>query len=153
MTDFKIKNLIIRSLREGDIDRVVEIDAEVLGQKRLEYYKRKCAFAIDSTHQLVTSLVAENEGQIIGFIMGNLYTGEYGIPEATASLDTIGVSPDYQGKGIGSELIKTYIDNMKKAGVDNIHIRVDWNDWNMLRTFEKFGFVPNKTVNMELKIT
>ena len=153
MPNFHPEKLTIRILRRGDIDNIVEIDAQVLGQRRSDYYQRKGALSLDSEHQLVTSLVATYEDQIIGFIMGNLYRGEYGIPEATASLDTIGVGPDYQRNGVASELIKNYITNLKKAGVENIYILVDWNSWGMLRLFEKFGFVPARTVNLELKLT
>ena len=153
MANFHPEKLTIRTMRKGDIDSIVEIDAQVLGQKRSDYYERKGALSLDSERQLVTSLVATYEDQIIGFIMGNLYMGEYGIPEATASLDTIGVRPDYQGRGVASELIKNYIANLKKAGVENIYILVDWNNWGMLRLFEKFGFLPARTVNLEFKLT
>lgn len=153
MANFQPEKLTIRPMRKGDIDSIVEIDARVLGQRRPNYYERKGALALDHERQVVTSLVAEYDGQVIGFTMGNLYLGEYGIPEPTASLDTIGVRPDFQGNGIASELIKSYMTNMKKAGVENIYIMVNWNDWGMLRLFEKFGFVPAKTVNLELKLT
>jgi ribosomal protein S18 acetylase RimI-like enzyme len=153
MANFQAEKLTIRPMRKGDIDSIVEIDSQVLGQRRSDYYQRKAALTLDSERQLVTSLVATYEDQVIGFIMGNLYMGEYGIPEATASLDTIGVRPDYQGQGVAFELIKDYIANLKKAGVENIYILVDWNNWRMLRLFEKFGFVPARTVNLELKLT
>lgn len=152
MGTIDLKKLKIRSLKEGDVGSVVKIDAEVLGQERTEFYQRKCKAATDSSDQLVTSLVAEYEGQIIGFVMGNLYLGEYGIPEKTASLDTIGVSPDYQKKGIGSELIKTYIEKLRKAGVEKIYGMIEWNDWSMFMLFEKCGFVPSRTINLELKV-
>ncbi|MFH1349646.1 MAG: GNAT family N-acetyltransferase [Pseudomonadota bacterium] len=152
MTVFDPEKLIIRPMKKGDIDHIVEIDAKVLGKRRSDYYERKCAFTLDDKHQLITSLVAQYTDKVIGFIMGYLYVGEYGIPEATASLDTIGVHPDYQGKGVASELIKTYISNMKKAGVENIYMLIEWNNWEMLRLFEKFKFAPARTVNMELKL-
>jgi len=153
MAKFYPEKMTIRSMRKGDIDSIVEIDAQALGQRRPDYYERKAALALDHERQVVTSLVAEYEGQVIGFTMGNLYLGEYGIPEATASLDTIGVRPEYQGNGVASELIKSYITNMRKAGVENVYIMVNWNDWGMLRLFEKFGFLPAKTVNLELNLT
>jgi len=140
-------------MTKNDIDSIVEIDSRVLGQRRTDYYERKGALALDHERQLVTSMVAEYDGRIIGFTMGNLYMGEYGIPEATASLDTIGVHPDYQGKGVASELIRSYVTHMKKAGVEKVYIMVNWNDWGMLRLFEKFGFVPAKTLNLELNLT
>jgi len=144
--------LMIRVMGEEDMDAIVDIDARVLGQRRPVYYERKCGLALDDARQLVTSLVAEQEGQVIGFIMGNVYLGEFGIPETTASLDTIGVHPDYQGQGLAIELMKEFVTNLKKAGVERIYTLVNWNDWDLLRFFEKSGFTPAKVVNLELPL-
>ena len=145
--------ITVRTMKKEDIDAIVEIDARVLGEKRADYYERKCTLALDSTIQLVTSLVAEYDGRVVGFIMGNIFMGEFGIPEASASLDTIGVDPDFQGKGIAVELIKQFIRNARKAHVEYLYTLVDWNDWDMLRFFEKSGFVPAKAIKLELKLS
>jgi predicted N-acetyltransferase YhbS len=145
--------LIIRVMKEEDMDAIVDIDARVLGQRRPDYYERKCALALDDARQLVTSLVAEQDDRVVGFIMGNVYLGEFGIPETMASLDTIGVHPDYQGQGLAIELMKEFVTNLRKAGVERIYTLVNWNDWELLRFFEKSGFVPAKVVNLELQIT
>lgn len=146
------EKLIIRVMRVEDLDPIVEIDAQVSGQRRPEYYRRKCALALDETQQLVTSLVAEYGGQVVGFIMGNIYLGEFGIPETTASLDTIGVHPDYQKQGIATRLMEEFITHARVAGVDTVYTLVNWNDWALLRFFEAVGFTPATTVNLELKI-
>lgn len=145
--------LTVRTMKKEDLDAIVSIDARVLGERRSNYYERKCALALDPTMQLVTSLVVEYDGRVVGFIMGNIFVGEFGIPEASASLDTIGVDPDYQGKGIAVELMKQFIRNAKKAHVEYVYTLVDWNDWDMLQFFEKSGFVPAKATKLELKIS
>lgn len=152
MSKIDPEKLIIRVMREDDLDPIVEIDAQVLGQRRPEYYRRKCTLALDDTQQLVTSLVAEYEGQVVGFIMGNVYLGEFGIPETTASLDTIGVHPDYQEQGIATQLMGEFITHARAAGVDTVYTLVNWNDWGLLRFFEAVGFAPAKKVNLELRI-
>ena len=91
--------------------------------------------------------------QTIGFVMGNVYLGEFGIPEASATLDTIGVHPDYQGQGVAVELIKQFITNVKTAQVEYIYILINWNDWDMLRFFEKSGFVPSQALMLERRLT
>ncbi len=139
-------------MREEDLDPIVEIDAQVLGQRRPEYYRRKCALALDDTQQLVTSLVAEYNGQVVGFIMGNVYLEEFGIPETTASLDTIGVHPDYRKQGVATQLMAEFITHARAAGVDTIYTLVNWNDWALLRFFEAVGFAPAKTIHLELKV-
>ncbi|RLC31321.1 MAG: N-acetyltransferase [Deltaproteobacteria bacterium] len=144
--------LRIRVMKREDIGAIIEIDERIMGESRPQYYERKCDAALDVSRQVVTSLVAVYDRKVIGFIMGNVYLGEFGIPEATASLDTIGVHPDYQGQGVAVELIKRFISNLKKVNVEYVYTLVDWNDWDMLKFFEKSGFVPAKALKLELKL-
>jgi ribosomal protein S18 acetylase RimI-like enzyme len=97
-------------------------------------------------------VVAVSDGRVVGFIMGNVYLGEFGIPETTASLDTIGVHPEYQKQGIATQLMEEFITHVRAAGVDTVYTLVNWNDWALLRFFEAVGFAPAPTVNLELKI-
>ena len=153
MSKIDANKMTIRVMRQEDIEDIVDIDARVSGgMRRSHYYERKCAMALDDEYQLVTSLVAEQEGQVIGFIMGNVYMGEFGIPEHTVSIDTIGVHPDYKKQGLGIELMKSFVMYMEKSGVENLYILIDWNDWEMLRFFEKSGFVPAKSIYLERKL-
>ncbi len=145
--------LSIRVMKKEDVEDIVEIDAKILGERRPEYYDRKCKEALDVSSQMVTSLVAVYEQKVIGFIMGNVYLGEFGIPETTATLDTIGVHPGFQGQGVALELIRQFITNVKKAQVNNIFAIVNWNDWDMLKFLDKSGFVPSKSVALELRLS
>jgi len=151
---FKIdpQKLSIRIMKKEDIDAIVDIDARIMGERRPEYYERKCKLAMDVSYQMVTSLVAVYEDKVIGFVMGNVYLGEFGIPEPTAALDTFGVHPDYQKQGVAVELIKQFIANVKKAQIEYVYGLVDWNNWNMLKFLEKTGFTPSKAVKLEMKL-
>ena len=144
--------LTMRVMKKEDVDAIVEIDAKVLGEERPSYYDRKCALALDDSMQLVTSLVAVYEDKVIGFVMGNVFLGEFGIPESMATFDTIGVHPDYQGQGVALELIRQFVTNLKKAQVEHIYTFVNWNDWDMLKFLEKSGFGPSKALTLELKL-
>jgi len=144
--------LTIRVMKKEDVDAIVEIDARVLGEERPSYYTRKCALALDDSMQVVTSLVAVYEDKVIGFIMGNVFLGEFGIPESMATFDTIGVHPDYKGQGVATELIRQFVTNLKKAQVEHVYTFVNWNDWDMLRFLEKSGFGLSKALTLELKL-
>ena len=144
--------LRVRVLKKEDVGAIVAIDAKVSREERPDYYDRKCTLALDDSMQLVTSLVAVYDGSVIGFIMGNVFLGEFGIPESVATFDTIGVHPDYQGQGVALELIRQFVSNLKKAQVDHIYTFVNWNDWQMLRFLERSGFGPSKTLALEMKL-
>ena len=141
------------SASSGDDEAtVVEIDEQVFQRARPDYYETKFARALDEKDQVVLSLVVELDGDVVGFVMCELFAGEYGIPTTTATLDTIGIHPDFQGKGVGKQLMAEFIGHLRKAGVQKINTLVDWNDWQLIRFFSASGFSPAKTINLELNI-
>ena len=145
------ETLAIRVMTEADVDAIVAIDSMYFGSERPEYYREKLAAATRGAG-INTSLVAELHGQIIGFMIGTLYTGEFGIPETTATLDTIGVHPMVRGKGVASKMLEQFADQVKKLGVSTIHTLVDWNDRPLLLFFQRSGFAPSTRLSLELDL-
>ena len=146
-------NIHIRLMKADDFDAVVGIDEKVLKTSRPEYYKMKFEKLFETKDYLPASLVAEQEdGMVVGFVMGEIYMGEYGIFQEEASLDTIGVDPDHQYKGIGEQLINEFIDHLKKVGVQKINTLVDWNDSKLIHFFSANKFSPSKTINLERRL-
>ena len=143
----------IRLMKADDFDAVVGIDEKVLKANRPEYYEMKFEKLFNSKDYLPTSLVAEEEdGTVVGFVMGELYMGEYGIFQEEARLDTIGVDPDRQHKGVGKKLINEFMDHVKTLGVQKIHTLVDWNDSVLMHFFSSNQFSPSKSINLERSI-
>ena len=143
----------IRLMKTDDFDAVVGIDEKVLKASRPEYYEMKFEKLFNSKDYLPASLVAETEdGTLAGFVMGEIYMGEYGIFQEEATLDTIGVDPDYQHRGIGEQLINEFMDHLKKVGVRKVHTLVDWNDSRLIHFFSTNQFSPSKTINLERRL-
>jgi len=149
--DFDPAKVQIRVMGEADLDAITSIDAIHFGTERPDYYKEKLHAATKGAG-INTSLVAEIDGTVVGFIMGQLYTGEFGIPESTANLDTIGVHPMVGGKGVAGKLLEQFCQQMSKLGVSTVHTLVDWNDKNLMLFFHRTGFVPSKRLSLELNL-
>ena len=140
----------IRLMKDDDFDAVVGIDEKVFKASRPEYYELKFEMLFSSKDYLPASLVAEKEGgTVVGFVMGRIYVGEYGIFQEEATLDTIGVDPSCQHKGIGEQLINEFIDHLREVGVQKINTLVDWNDTKLINFFSSNQFSPSKTINLE----
>jgi predicted N-acetyltransferase YhbS len=148
MNDSTIK---IRLMQVEDFDAVVGIDEKVLKASRPEYYALKFEKLFKSREYLPTSLVAENQdGVVVGFVMGELYMGEYGIAREGATLDSIGVDPDCQQKGIGEQLMNEFMDHLRDLGVQKVNTLVDRSDTVLMRFFSTNQFSPSKTIiNLE----
>ncbi len=143
----------IRLMKADDFDAVVAIDKKILKASRPEYYEVKFEKLFESKDYLPASLVAEKEdGTLVGFVMGEIYMGEYGIFQEEARLDTIGVDPDYQHKGIGEQLINEFMDHLKSVGVQKINTLVDWNNSKLIHFFSSNQFSPSKTINLERRL-
>jgi predicted N-acetyltransferase YhbS len=143
----------IRLMKAEDFDAVVGIDEKVLKASRPDYYEMKFEKLFQTKDYLPASLVAEEEdGTVVGFVMGEIYMGEYGIFQEEASLDTIGVDLDHQHKGIGEQLINEFMDHLKKVGVEKINTLVDWNDSRLIHFFSANKFSPSKTINLERRL-
>ena len=145
----KESTIKIRLMKTDDFEAVVGIDEKVLEVARPEYYEMKFDKLFNTKDFLPTSLVAEEDGTVVGFVMGELYMGEYGIFREEARLDTIGVDPDHQHKGIGKQLINEFIDHIKTLGVQKINTLVDWNDSVLMHFFSTNQFSPSKSINLE----
>jgi predicted N-acetyltransferase YhbS len=145
----KESTIKIRLMKAEDFDAVVEIDGKVLEASRPEYYEMKFEKLFKSKDYLPVSLVAEEDGTVVGFVMGEIYMGEYGIFQEEATLDTIGVDPDHQHKGIGEQLINEFMDHLRKVGVQKINTLVAWNDSKLIHFFSANQFSPSKTINLE----
>ena len=142
--------ITIRLMKADDFDAVVGIDEKVLKTARPEYYEMKFEKLFQSKDYVPASLVAEEEdGSVVGFVMGELFLGEYGIFQEQATLDTIGVDPDCQQKGIGRQLMKEFMDHLRELGVQKINTLVDWNDSSLVEFFRANEFTPSKTINLE----
>ena len=142
----------MRVLKKGDIDSIVAIDTKVTHQNRREYYARKIDTITDPERSINTSIVAEVDGKVVGFIMGDVYFGEFGIPETAATIDTLGVDPSIQNKGLASELLDQFMMNMKAAGVNKVYTLVNWDDFALEKFFSRHKFVPSKRINLEFQM-
>ena len=111
------KQRIMRVLKQEDLDAIVAIDEFASKQSRREYYERKIASILNKNANINCSLVCEVEGKVVGFVMGYVFFGEFGISDATATIDTLGVHPKLQKFGVASEMLDQFLMNMKAAGV------------------------------------
>jgi len=150
MSERSYSSPVIRTIVPSDLDRVVEIDIKVLGKSRLEYWEMKLEL-VEKRSQ-ISSLVAELDGKVIGFIIGGASRWEYGVPENIGWLDPIGVDPDYQRKGIAQILFTEMTNKLKKLGVDTIITFVKRRDPILLKFFNSLGFQKGDMINLELDV-
>ena len=151
MEEGALSGVIIRPLTIADLDAVVEIERTILGKTRRDYWEKK--IETPNAQYPVSSMAAELDGKVIGFIVGEVSGWEFGIPETIGWISTIGVDPVYQHRGVARRLSQEFIGNMKSIGVKIVYTLVNWSDWDLLKFFHAMGFTRGgEMINLQLNI-
>lgn len=87
-------------------------------------------FALTETRQY---LVAEVDGELIGYC-GVMVVG------STADIQTIGVLPQYEGRGIGTAMLTSMLDEARRRGAAETLLEVREDNPRARRLYERFGF-------------
>jgi ribosomal protein S18 acetylase RimI-like enzyme len=144
-----LKRVSLNPLTASHIEGIVEIDRRILGKRRLSFWKKKVRAVASNVPP--TGIVAELDNEVIGFILGEVSGWEFGVPASVGWIDTIGVDPQYQRKGVAKTLMGELVSNFRTAGVKNIYTLVNWSDWDLLQFFRKVGFTRGDMINLEFK--
>ncbi len=135
------EDVYVRGLKPEDLEAVIRLDAKNTGKRREEFFKVKLQQNLQETG-IKISLAAEIDGGFVGFILARVFYGEFGETEPIAVLDTIGVNPDFKGKGVGHALLKQLNMNLSGLGVSTLRTEVSWDSPDLLLFFQKTGFRP-----------
>jgi ribosomal protein S18 acetylase RimI-like enzyme len=140
--------VLIRTMTESDLRSLIAIDRRITGRDRSTYFERKLAEALHESDVRI-SLVAEQDGGTVGFIMARVDFGEFGRLEPTAVMDTIGVDPDYGDQGVGRALLSQLLINLMTLRVEQIRTEIDWHDRELLGFLDHCGFHPSQQLCFE----
>jgi ribosomal protein S18 acetylase RimI-like enzyme len=148
-----IQEVSIRPMRQTDLPIIVDLDAHVFGSTRPAYFERRLAI-LDSADAETRAifLVAVYQDQVLGFVMGTLAYGEFGLTQVTAILDSIAVHPGYQHQGIGQKLTEAFMKQSARQGASAVYTLVNWDNWTLLKVFHALGFVLASTIPLERRI-
>jgi ribosomal protein S18 acetylase RimI-like enzyme len=85
--------------------------------------------------------VAEADGEVIGFLSGELREGSPAFkPKTWATVEDIYVAPDYQSLGIGHALLEACQKWAKEKGADGVSLQVATSNVRARKFYEALGF-------------
>lgn len=141
--------VVVRTMKEADLDDVVVIDAHATGRRRPDYFELMLRRSLKESN-LQVSLVAELDERTVGFIIGSLYYGEFGVVEPAATIDCIGVDPLVRGRSVGKALMRQLRLNLAALRIGTIRTEVPWDDFELLAFFKSEGFAPSSRLCLEV---
>ena len=151
LTNVETEEIVVRRLRPEDLEAVIRVDAKIVGRRRDEYFKVKLKQALAETG-IQISLAAELQGSFVGCLLARVWYGEFGALEPVAVLDTVGVHPDFKGRGIGAALIDQLCTNLRALSIPQLHTQVDWGSLDLIGFFHRLGFNPAPRLCLDLDL-
>lgn len=135
----------VRAMTDKDLAKVIAIDRANTGNDRSAYFTRKLEEILQQSGVRV-SLVAEEDGFPVGFIMARVDFGEFGHTSAEAVMDSIGVDPGFQHQGIGDALMAKLMMSLGALQVESVRTEVAWNDTALIGYLDRMGFAPTQRI-------
>src|SRR5437899_11567973 len=95
----------VRPLTELDVEAVCRIDEKITGRYRPEVWEQRAAYYIRRDPD--SSQVAEVDGRVVGFMLGEVRGGEFGLEEPTGWVEFFLVDRTPREKDGGRRLIES----------------------------------------------
>ncbi|HWA14177.1 MAG TPA: N-acetyltransferase [Burkholderiales bacterium] len=122
---------LVRDERAGDADAIREILLAAFGREA----EARLVDRLNASGKVVRSLVAEEEGRILGHVLfSQIEIGQARLP--ALSLAPLAVMPAFQRLGIGSALVSAGLQRLRVAGHARVVVVGE------PAYYPRFGFVP-----------
>lgn len=93
-------------------------------------------------------MVAEAEGQVVGFILGEIRAWEFGSPPS-GWIFAINVAKGARLDGVGTRLFEVICAQFTEAGVDRVRTMIAKDDPLVMRFFRSQGMVAGPFIELE----
>ena len=139
------KTFTLRQFQPSDLQRVMYINRTCLPENYTSF------FFLDLYRRFpLTFLVAEEDGEVVGYIMCRIETGLpnlgfFGLIKK-GHVVSIAVMPEHRGKGIGYTLMKEAMKNMEKYNAKECFLEVRVSNQPAINLYKKLGFQVVKTI-------
>lgn len=134
-------DLNIRDMVSADLEQVTGLDAMATGLVRNDFFRRRWQ-AMKDNPNLYIGLIAVRQDNICGFVLGHILTGEFGGRRKLANIDSIAVTTECHGSGIGAKLIEALKSRARELDCAEIRTLAEWNRQDLMGFFAKSGFSP-----------
>lgn len=144
-----MQNFHIRRLKVDDADAITEIYAAITRRSMEPDFKRVVEGHAQNGEE--ACFVAEHQGKVVGFMISYILTAGFGETKS-AWIATVGVNPDYMGRGIGAEMARKIFEIYKAAGIEKVYTSVRWDSTDLLSFFKTLGFDRSEFINLKKAI-
>jgi GNAT superfamily N-acetyltransferase len=148
----KIQPLSLDNIKDiVRIEKRIEGKLGIINEERMEYLKEATRYNIERSDPML-SLGAELDGNIVGFIIGEIRIWEFGIGEKTGWIRILGVDPDFQRRGIGRKLGEALLEHFERRGIKRVRTMAEWYTGDLISFFKSLGFNMLNMIPLEKEL-
>ena len=141
----------VRPLDELDIGSVVSIDERITGVYRPEFWEQRVGYYLRRDPE--ASRVAEVDGKVVGFMLGDVRAGEFGLEEPSGWIERFGIDPQHRGRDLGKQMFEAILGHFRAAGATTVRTLVDGKDPGVAGFLKALGFSPSPLQALEIRLT
>ena len=143
-------DVLIRMLEDTDLGGIITLDEQIGGQYRPEVWERRIGYYLRRDPE--AQIVADSGGKVVGFMLGEVRSGEFGLEEPTGWVEVLGVDPDVRGQAVGRKMAEMMLEHCRRRDATTVRTLVDDTMPDIAQFFDRIGFseAPVKTLEMKL---
>jgi ribosomal protein S18 acetylase RimI-like enzyme len=140
----------IRPLDELDITGIARIDERISGIYRPEVWETRVMYY--TRRDPGASQVAEVGGKVVGFMLGDLRAGEFGLDEPSGWIERFGIDPDHRGQDLGRRMFEAVRAHFLASGAKSVRTLVDTNEAGLAGFLKAIGFTNAPLQALEIRL-
>src|SRR5512144_2291770 len=113
----------IRPMDALDLGSITRIDERITGSYRPDLWERRVTYYLRRDPE--SSRVAEVDGKVVGFMLGDVRAGEFGIDQPSGWIERFGIDPAYRGRDLGKQMFDGVVGHFRREGATKVRTLVD----------------------------
>ncbi len=143
--------IVVRRALPEDAAAIVALDRATTGETKPDYWRDMIAEFSGEQADRRAFLVAEAQGQVVGFISGEVRAYEFGA-EPRGWVFAVAVDPAIRVKNVGTRLFDEICAIFQRAGVEKVATLIERDSDLVLAFFRSQGMIFGRFIQMEKDI-
>lgn len=145
-----MRETTIRQLEDTDLGAIVALDEKISGRYRPEVWEDRLNYYFRRDPE--ACLVAALDEKVVGFMLGELRGGEFGLEEVTGWIEVLGVDPEVRGQAIGRRMSEVMLDHFRDSGAHSVRTLVEEGMGGIGEFFEALGFSRSPIIAFSMNL-
>lgn len=143
----RASKLAVDQVTLGDLPAVIDIDLEITGRPKPEYWYGFYSARQSDAHS--PFLVARLDGVVVGYIVGSFRAWEFGSPRC-GWVHAIGVRPNSRKLGVATMLFSELAKQLKAVGATTIRTMIHIDNQLLMSFFRFQGMAAGPFIELEM---